>query len=228
MAELVWLDPEHPVFPEIHLALQEPSGLLAAGGNLHVDTLKAAYYQGIFPWYSDGEPPLWWSPNPRAVLLPGDLHIGRTTEKLIKRSHFSFTTNKVFSEVIQRCSDSRLDETWIVEEMIDAYIDLHKAGLAHSIEVWQSQTLVGGLYGVQVGSIFCGESMFYKQPNASKMAFICLSNILFDKGFNMIDCQLVNPFLESLGVQETSRAAFEQELYKGRDNDIEWPDTWML
>lgn len=228
MPELIWLDPNCPVFPETQFALTEPSGLLAAGGNLSTKTLQTAYYRGIFPWYSEGEPPLWWSPDPRAILLSGDIHVGRSTDKLIRKHDFSFTTNKAFSSVIQRCSDLRQDETWIVDEMIDAYIDLHHLGLAHSLEVWQSEKLVGGLYGIQMGSIFCGESMFHEQANASKLAFICLARTLFTNGFNMIDCQLINPFLESLGVHEVSRSVFEQELSKGRDINAEWPEQFRL
>ena len=228
MIELLWLDPENPVFPDTRFALEEPPGLLTAGGRLDTDTLRAAYYRGIFPWYSQAEPPLWWSPEPRAVLLPGDLHIGRSSKKLIGRHDFSFTTNQAFSSVIQRCSDSRKDETWILEEMIDAYTDLHREGLAQSLEVWQADTLVGGLYGVQVGSVFCGESMFHEQPNASKLAFICLGNTLFANGFNMLDCQLMNPFLKSLGVHAVSRKFFETALGKGRDKKTDWPKKWVL
>ena len=228
MTALTWLDSEQPVFPASQFALEEPSGLLAAGGNLSVQTLKAAYYRGIFPWYSEGEPPLWWTPNPRAILLPGMLRLGRTTEKLIKRHRYSFTTDRAFSDVIRHCSELRAGQTWIVEEMVDAYIELHKQGSAHSLEVWQSGDLVGGLYGVQVGAVFCGESMFHLEANASKLAFICLSSTLFSNGFTLIDCQLTNPFLQSLGVQEVARERFEQELLKGREQSAQWPVSWNL
>lgn len=228
MTELTWLDPEHPRFPPSDQALEHPSGLLAAGGNLSVSTLKSAYYQGIFPWYSEGEPPLWWSPDPRAVLFPSDLHINRTTEKLIKKSPFRFTSDICFAQVVKHCADSRSDETWILDEMADAYYDLHLEGYAHSLEVWQETKLVGGLYGVQVGGIFCGESMFHISPNSSKLAFICLANTLFAKGFQMIDCQLQNPFLSSLGVRELPRKNFESQLVSCRDNMIDWPNDWHL
>lgn len=228
LAELKWLNPDFPVFPKTADALEEPAGLLAAGGNLKVGTLLSAYYRGIFPWYSDGEPPLWWAPNPRAVLLKNDLHLSRSAQKLIRRQPFSFSTDRAFTEVIERCAYSRADETWIVDEMIDAYQQLHDEGAAHSIEVWQDDTLVGGLYGVQVGSVYCGESMFHEQPNASKLAFACLAQGLFAHGFTMIDCQLNNPFLESLGVHQISRCIFETKLVKARDTAIGWPQEWAL
>lgn len=228
MADLYWLDPINPVFPDTHQALTEPSGLLAAGGNLSVDTLKKAYFHGVFPWYSENEPPLWWSPDPRAIVLPGDLHIGRSNKKLIKHQRFSFTTNHAFSQVIENCSALRQQETWIVDEMVDAYNALHEAGAAHSLEVWQEQTLVGGLYGVQVGAVFCGESMFHLQPNSSKLAFICLCKTLFSHGFKMIDCQLINPFLASLGAKEVSRPYFEDRLLKHRDTQLSWPSSWSI
>lgn len=228
MTELAWLDPIAPVFPDTSLALDEPAGLLAAGGNLDVDTLRQAYYKGIFPWYSEGEPPLWWSPDPRAVVCPGELHIGRSTKKLIKQQGVSFTTDQAFEQVISQCSTLRQQETWIIDEMVDAYIDLHKAGVAHSIEVWQQQTLVGGLYGVQLGAIFCGESMFHIQPNSSKLAFICLCNRLFSQGYKLIDCQMMNPFLASLGAKEINRADFEVLLSNYRDIQLDWPDNWFI
>ncbi len=178
MIDLPWLDFQNPVFPPTVNALDEPSGLLAAGGNLHPETLVEAYYRGIFPWYSDGEPPLWWSPNPRAVLEPGDLIINRTTGKLLKKTNFHFTSDQCFWQVINACAQARPGETWITEEMLEAYDRLHNAGHAHSLEVWEKDTLVGGLYGVQIGAIFCGESMFHLRQNASKLAFVCLSNNL--------------------------------------------------
>ena len=204
----------------------EPSGLLAAGGNLQVGTLREAYYRGIFPWYSEGEPPLWWSPETRAVLLPGNLRLSRSTLKLIRRNPFEFTCDQRFADVIGNCSSSRGTETWIVPEIQRAYTELHRAGDAHSLEVLQDQTLVGGLYGVQVGSIFCGESMFHSVANASKLAFTCLAETLFANGFKLIDCQIINPFLESLGVIEIPRATFETLLIRSRDQALVWPTDW--
>ena len=228
MTDLIWLDPDQPVFPAIHSALDNPNGLLAAGGNLQVETLLSAYYQGIFPWYSEDEPPLWWSPDPRSILLPKGLHVSRSTEKLIKKNRFRFTSDQQFTQVVKLCADSRPDETWIVAEMQQAYTHLHQAGHAHSLEVWQDNKLVGGLYGVQLGGIFCGESMFHVQANTSKLAFICLARTLFAHGFQMIDCQLQNPFLESLGAVEISRHQFAGKLQRARDTQISWPTSWHL
>jgi leucyl/phenylalanyl-tRNA---protein transferase len=226
--DLPWLDFETPVFPPTKNALEEPSGLLAAGGNLHPETLAKAYYSGIFPWYSDGEPPLWWSPNPRAILEPGDLVTNRTTRKSKKNSNFQFTSDQCFWQVINACAQARQGETWITQEMLEAYERLHLAGHAHSLEVWENDSLIGGLYGVQVGAIFCGESMFHLSPNASKLAFVCLTNNLFSQGFGMIDCQLQNPFLESLGVKDVSRNLFERRLQELRDKPLSWPAEWSL
>lgn len=228
MIELRWLDFDHPVFPPSKNALESPSGLLAAGGNLHPQTLITAYYQGIFPWYSEGEPPLWWTPDPRAVLEPGDLIINRTSAKLIRSNRFRFTTDRDFGQVIKACAEVRRGETWITREMIEAYERLHLAGHAHSLEVWEQDQLVGGLYGVAVGSVFCGESMFHRSANASKLAFICLSRTLFEQGFRMIDCQLQNPFLQSLGVKEIRRREFEEKLHRLRDGRCPWPGEWRL
>lgn len=226
--ELRWLDFDHPVFPPSDNALEHPSGLLAAGGNLHPETLITAYHQGIFPWYSEGEPPLWWTPDPRAVLEPGDLIINRTTAKLIRNTRFKFTTDREFGQVINACAEVRRGETWITREMIEAYECLHLAGYAHSLEVWENDQLVGGLYGVAIGSVFCGESMFHRSANASKLAFICLSQTLFGQGFGMIDCQLQNPFLQSLGVKEIRRQKFEKKLHQLRDSQCPWPGEWRL
>jgi len=226
--DLPWLDFENPVFPQTKNALEEPSGLLAAGGNLHTKTLAKAYYRGIFPWYSDGEPPLWWSPNSRAILEPGDLIINRTTRKLINKTNFHFTSDQCFLQVINACAQARPGETWITEEMLEAYERLHLAGHAHSLEAWEKDTLVGGLYGVRIGAIFCGESMFHLRPNASKLAFVCLSKNLFALGFGMIDCQLQNPFLESLGVKEISRDQFERRMRELRDKPLSWPEKCSL
>lgn len=228
MIELLWLDFEHPVFPPTDHALEHPSGLLAAGGNLLPKTLLNAYYQGIFPWYSEGEPPLWWAPDPRAILEPGDLIINRTTARLIKKSRFRFTSNQCFPHVVRACADARPGETWITPEMIEAYEALHRLGGAQSLEVWEGDQLVGGLYGVAIGAIFCGESMFHQRSNASKLGFICLAQTLMDHGFEMIDCQLQNPFLESLGVKEIQRNEFEQKLKQLRDTPCSWPEEWRL
>lgn len=212
-------------FPPIEHALTEPNGLLALGGDLSAERLIAAYSQGIFPWYSDNDPFMWWSPDPRAIINIDHLRINRTLRKALNKSSFEITLNQDFSQVIQLCADApfRSDETWIVNEMQTAYVQLHQLGYAHSIEIWQNIThhsshnvscdkptkeLVGGLYGIAINGFFSGESMFYKQSNASKFALIALSQLLTTIGVNFIDCQLLNPFLEDMGAIEISRDTF--------------------
>ncbi|MFQ3230222.1 leucyl/phenylalanyl-tRNA--protein transferase [Reinekea sp.] len=215
MPQLSWLQAEQtPNFPDTSMALSEPEGLLAAGGQLSINWLLSAYSKGIFPWYSDGEPILWWSPAPRMVLIPGKAHISRSLKKHFRSIDIEIRVNTCFSEVIKRCSKPRAktDGTWIIEEMRDAYIDLHEAGWAHSIEVFQNQTLVGGLYGVGIDSVFYGESMFSDLTNASKYAFIALDEWAKNNQLSLIDCQLYNPYLESMGAKLISRNEFEQYL----------------
>ncbi len=223
MAEsITWLAPGDE-FPSPELALSEPNGLLAAGGSLDIDSLKRAYYHGIFPWYSEDQPPLWWSPDPRAVLLPGGLHISKSMQRVIRQREYRITTDTAFTSVIQACSTNRRDGTWILPEMLEAYDHLCEQGSAHSVEVWDQHKLVGGLYGVTVGGLFCGESMFHRQTNASKLAFIVTASELFASGFTMIDCQLENPHLTTLGVQSMPRHEFLERLANARDNNIDWP-----
>lgn len=217
MPQLSWLRAEQtPNFPDTSMALSEPEGLLAAGGQLSINWLLCAYSKGIFPWYSDGEPILWWSPAPRMVLLPGNAHISRSLKKHFRSINIDIRVNTCFSDVIKRCSKPRSkgDGTWIIEEMREAYTDLHKAGWAHSIEVFQDQILVGGLYGVGIESVFYGESMFSDLTNASKYAFIALNEWAKDNQLSLIDCQLHNPYLESLGAELMPRDVFEQYLPK--------------
>ena len=194
-------------FPPLEYALSEPNGLLAMGGDLSPQRLISAYKNGIFPCFSEHDPLLWWSPDPRAVINIPDLNINRT---LTKKSPFTVTLNKNFNEVIAYCSDApfRRDGTWILPEMLQAYKNLHQLGYAHSIEVWQEQTLVGGLYGVAINGFFSGESMFYLKSNASKVALVYLAKHLKSANINFIDCQLLNPFLESMGCKEISRENF--------------------
>ncbi len=222
---LPYLDESHPVFPPPETALREPDGLLAAGGNLRVETLLDAYRRGIFPWYEQGQPLLWWSPATRALLRPGDEHVGRTMAKSLARGSFQITTDRVFGEVIEACAAprQRASGTWITPAMVAAYQRLHRAGFAHSLECWRDSKLVGGLYGIQVGGLFCGESMFSLEPNASKTAFIALSRTLARHGFSMIDCQIPNPHLASLGVQAVSREEFLAVLANHRDDTLAWP-----
>lgn len=206
-------------FPPVDSALTEPNGLLALGGDLQAKRLINAYSQGVFPWFSENEPLMWWSPNPRAIIKLNDLRINRTLRKVIKKSPYKITLNHAFEQVIEQCADApfRYEDTWIVPEMQAAYINLHQLGYAHSIEVWKTidndmsgtkQVLVGGLYGVAINGFFSGESMFYNQPNASKFALIALSKLLNSMGVDFIDCQLLNPFLADMGAIEISRDSF--------------------
>ena len=209
------LDDVHKaIFPDVELALTEPDGLLAVGGDLSVERLIAAYQQGIFPWYSEGQPILWWSPDPRMVLEPKDIKVSRSLSKTIRKQEFKITFDQNFREVITACSESRLekgmvqDETWILDEMIEAYIKLHEQGYAHSVECWQNEKLVGGLYGIAIGKVFFGESMFSRVSDASKIAFVSLAKQLEKWDFKLIDCQVYTSHLESLGASMISRQQF--------------------
>ena len=214
MANLPWLDSSYE-FPPVELALQEPDGLLAAGGDLSPAKLLSAYSQGIFPWYSDDQPILWWSPNPRCVVFPKNVHVSKSLKKHMRKSHVTVTFDQAFSEVIRHCA--RLDSTegtWITEEMEDAYLHLHHLGIAHSVEVWDGERLIGGLYGLAKGRCFFGESMFSLEANASKVAFINLCRQLDDWGYAIIDCQVENPHLNSLGAICIDRNDFLSILNK--------------
>ena len=197
-------------FPSPSIALTEPNGLLAVGGDLSPQRLINAYTTGIFPWFSDGDPLLWWSPNPRAIINIDDLIINRSLKKFLRKSPYTVSINKCFTRVINICADApfRSEDTWILDDMIDAYIQLHTLGFAHSVEVWQDEQLVGGLYGVAINGLFSGESMFYLKDNASKVALIALANLLKNQGIEFIDCQLQNPFLKNMGAVEISRDKF--------------------
>ncbi len=200
-------------FPPPHLAIRE--GLLAVGGDLSVDRLTLAYRQGIFPWYAEDDPILWWSPDPRLVLFPHELHISRSLRRLMKKGRFRFTLDHAFGEVIRGCAAVRGENhpgTWIVPEMISAYESLHAAGLAHSVEVWCEGQLAGGLYGVSLGRTYFGESMFTRVSNASKAALIVLVQHLQQAGFDLIDCQVTTPHLKQFGAREIPRAQFMRIL----------------
>lgn len=201
-------------FPSTALALDEPNGLLCAGGNLHWQRLLCAYSKGIFPWFSDDQPILWWSPSPRCIIEPGDLHISKSMKKVLRKNDFSFSFDLAFADVITHCAGTReySEGTWITDDMHQAYCILHEQGFAHSLEVWQNQTLIGGLYGVAIGSVFFGESMFSTVSNASKAAFIHLNQTLFEAGFAFIDCQVDSQHLMSLGAKNVPRQQFEQKL----------------
>ena len=202
-------------FPPATEALEDPEGLVAAGGALTLEWLVAAYSSGIFPWYnSDSEPILWWSPAERAVLKPGAMRVPRSLRKRLRNAGFSVSMDTDFEAVIRACAAPRPDAggTWITPTMQQAYINLHHAGLAHSVETWLDGELVGGLYGVSIGSSFFGESMFSHTSDASKVAFYHLQKQLQAWHFNCIDCQLENPHLMTLGVTMVSREAFLSEL----------------
>lgn len=218
-------------FPDVELALQEPDGLLAIGGDLSVERLIAAYQQGIFPWYNEGQPVLWWSPDPRMVLKPEDINISRSLAKKVRQDTFKVTFDSAFREVIIACSEPRLtkdgnqDGTWILDDMIQAYIKLHEAGYAHSVECWQGTKLVGGLYGVAIGKVFFGESMFTRISDASKIAFVSLAEQLKQWDFKLIDCQVYTSHLESLGATMIPRKKFISLLEKhaiDNNENIKW------
>ncbi|HCH51258.1 MAG TPA: leucyl/phenylalanyl-tRNA--protein transferase [Proteus sp.] len=208
---LFQLDDSDFDFPEPHLALKEPNGLLAIGGDISPLRLKAAYQLGIFPWYFPSEAPLWWSPDPRAVLPAGSLHIGRTLQKFLRRHPYRITLNHAFSSVIEACS-IREEGTWIGTDIKKGYEGLHQEGLAHSVEVWEAGELVGGLYGVGVGAVFCGESMFSRKDNASKCAFIAFYNHFLRYGGQLFDCQVLNSHTSALGATEISRESYLSSL----------------
>jgi len=198
------------VFPQVHLA--NKNGLLAVGGDLSSERLLLAYKSGIFPWYNEGEPIIWYSPDPRMVLFPHQLKISKSMRRLIRKNEFTITYNQNFEAVISNCKNifRETDQggTWITSEMKQAYIKLHKKGIAKSVEVWQGKELVGGLYGIDLGTVFCGESMFSKVSNSSKLAFIYLTQKLEKENYKLIDCQVYNPHLASLGAKEIPRKEF--------------------
>ncbi|MEE4300535.1 MAG: leucyl/phenylalanyl-tRNA--protein transferase [Pseudomonadales bacterium] len=214
MRALPWLDPDRIGFPPGEEALEDPPGLLAAGGDLSPARLEAAYAAGIFPWFDDSSPILWWCPEPRAVIRPGEVHVGRTLRRRLARADYEVTMDRAFEAVIRACAAPRQPGggTWITEDMLDAYLALHARGSAHSVEVWIDGRLAGGLYGVALGRAFFGESMFTRVTDASKLAFVHLLGQLGAWGFPLVDCQMPNPHLDRLGVHEMPRRAFLTEI----------------
>jgi len=208
-----WLEGDDP-FPRLDTALIEPNGLLAAGGDLSVRRLRDAYARGIFPWFNPGDPILWWSPDPRMVLIPDQLHLRRSLRKRLKRRDYEIRVDTAFRRVVSACSAPREGQagTWITEAMIDAYCALHVAGHAHSVETWIDGELAGGLYGIALGRAFFGESMFTRAPDASKIAFVHLAGQLARSGFGLIDCQMRTDHLASFGAREIPRRAFADRL----------------
>ena len=196
-------------FPPVSQANYD--GILAIGGDLSAERLLLAYKSGIFPWFEEGEPIIWWSPDPRMVLFLDELVVSKSMRNILNRKIFTVTFNQNFRDVISNCQNIERDGqngTWITNEMIEAYCKLHEQGIATSVEVWQDDELVGGLYGIDLGHVFCGESMFSKVSNASKVAFITLVTYLKASNYRLLDCQVYNPHLESLGCREIEREAF--------------------
>lgn len=203
LSEALW-------FPPVEKAAAD--GLLAYGGDLRIERLLLAYRSGIFPWFNQDEPPLWWCPDPRCVIFPNELYISKSMQQLLKRKAFSVTVNRNFAAVIQQCAATREEQegTWITTDIEEAYTELHRLGYAVSIEAWQHDELVGGLYGIRIGNIFFGESMFSKVSNASKYAFITYVQQLKKEGIVLIDCQIYTAHLESLGARMIPREEFMQ------------------
>ena len=230
MPPLPWLPPDDPdaPFPSVTTALRDPDGLLAAGGDLAPDRLLRAYRNGIFPWYSTGEPILWWSPDPRAVLFPEQLRISRRLARTLRQDRFRISYDTCFERVVNACAAPRADSrgTWITTEMMAAYTHLHALGHAHAIEVWQEQRLVGGLYGIALGRVFFGESMFSSVRDASKVALAYLCARLRRHGFGLLDCQVVSGHLLRMGAEQLPRARFLALLDSLADGESRpWPNT---
>lgn len=227
-----WIEPDSDPaqFPDPKYALEEPDGLLAVGADLSPARLLNAYRQGIFPWYSDGQPILWWSPNPRAVLYPEKLRISRSLKKSLRKRPFHVTLDSDFAAVIEACSEPRPDQegTWITAGMKQAYLQLHRIGFAHSVECWEGENLVGGLYGVSLGKVFFGESMFARRSDASKIAFAHLVEQLREWNFGLIDCQVHTGHLASLGAEDIPREEFLQLLDRWCEPFDAHQGNWQL
>ncbi|MAI42244.1 MAG: leucyl/phenylalanyl-tRNA--protein transferase [Candidatus Azotimanducaceae bacterium] len=225
MGKIPILAKDNLVFPPIESALREPEGLLAVGGDLSIARLTAAYQQGIFPWFDDEQPILWWCPDPRTVLFPQQFKPSRSLTKLLRKNYFDVSINSAFDQVIDACSETRkrTSGTWITADMKVAYKAMHSAGLAHSIECYRNGLLVGGLYGIGIGNLFFGESMFHRETNASKVAFAYLARLMRDHKHSLIDCQIGNQHLTTLGAVEISRKEFLRYLkdFK-RKKEIDW------
>ena len=222
-----WLEPDQP-FPPITRALKSPNGLLCAGGGLTPERILDAYSRGIFPWFSEGDPVLWWSPDPRMVLFPGELRVSRSLRKVVQRGVFEIRVDTAFATVMRECAAPRDGQggTWILPEMIAAYTQLHEMGFAHSVESWRDGKLVGGLYGMALGDAFFGESMFARETDASKAALVALVGRLAARGCRVIDCQQNTGHLASLGAREIPRAAFAQLLRESIQYPLS-PEPWL-
>lgn len=215
MRHIEWLaeDPAEP-FPPVEQALLDPDGLLAVGGDLSPQRLLNAYQHGIFPWYTEGEPILWWSPDPRCVLFPEKLKISRSLRKTLRKKLFEVRMDTAFEAVMRACAENRPNQkgTWITEDILQAYVNMHQLGFAHSVECWQDGQLAGGLYGMAIGKVFFGESMFSRKTDASKVAMVYLCEYLKQHGFRLIDSQVYTQHLESLGAELIPRTRFVELL----------------
>jgi len=216
-------------FPPVEQALERPNGLLAAGGDLSPERLLHAYRLGIFPWFSAGQPILWWSPDPRMVLIPSDLKIARSMAKTLRKANYEVSADRAFERVIQACSEPRPQQhgTWITAAMRAAYTRLHRLGVAHSVETWRGGELIGGLYGVAMGRVFFGESMFSRATDASKIALVYLARQLNAWQFRLIDCQMRTPLLASFGAREIPRTQFTRQVAE-LVNYPNVPAPWVL
>lgn len=226
MPSLTWLDAA-PVFPPVSQALPEPDGLLAAGGDLSRARLLTAYREGLFPWCGRDEPLLWWSPSSRCLISPADFQPARSLRQRARQPGWAVSIDRCFADVVRACAAARdiRPETWIGNDFIAGYLALHRSGHAHSVEIWHERELVGGLYGVSVGGVFCGESMFSLRSDASKLAFWALMTWLADAGVTCVDCQLENPHLLSLGAGMQPRADYLRQLHALRDRPA--PAWWL-
>lgn len=235
MVQIAWYPPaEITAFPSVETALDDPDGLLLMGGDLSVVSLSHAYASGVFPWFSEGDPILWWSPSQRAVIPTDAVHISKNMRKLIKQRRYHILIDNDFDVVITACSQESegRESTWITPDMQLAYQQLHDVGMAHSVAVYNTEKqLVGGLYGVFVKNVFCGESMFSREPNTSKLALIALSQFLMTHGCRMIDCQLPTPHLSRMGAVTIERNEFVGKLQKMNDNEqlnkTHWRNLWQ-
>lgn len=229
--QIAWISRDDPpdAFPNPRNAFEVPDGLLAAGGDLSSERLLFAYEHGIFPWYEEGQPILWWSPDPRCVIRPAELHLSRRSLRHLRNSHYELTFNRRFNDVVAACAGERAGQpgTWITSDMATAYAELHIGGWAHSVEVWLDDNLAGGLYGLSIGKAFFGESMFSRANNASKAAMLGLCQELVRRQFRIFDCQVESPHLMSLGASMMPRRDFLQLLQAAcryPDRTVDWPE----
>ena len=227
---LYWLDPRKPCqeFPPSQHALENPDGLIAAGGDLTVSRLLNAYQRGIFPWFNPDEPILWWTPNPRAVLAPSELHISRSLRRRLNRQDYQLSFDSAFLRVMQLCAERPGEGSWLSPAMQAAYMELHRRGYAHSIEVWQHGSLIGGLYGVALGRVFFGESMFSRAANGSKIAMAWLCQQLHAWDYALLDCQVSSAHLQRMGVQLIPRDQFENILRQSIPDDPSPSGKWVF